>query len=48
MSRELAADLHPETLTIGFGYDPATALGSAKPLASLSSARPCRSGCNAC
>ena len=31
MSRELAADLHPETLTIGFGYDPATALGSAKP-----------------
>ena len=31
MSRELAGDLHPETLTIGFGYDPATALGSAKP-----------------
>lgn len=31
MSRELAADLHPETLTIGYGYDPATASGSAKP-----------------
>jgi cystathionine gamma-synthase/methionine-gamma-lyase len=31
MSRELAPDLHPDTLTIGYVYDPATALGSAKP-----------------
>ncbi len=31
MSRELSPELRPETLTIGYGYDPATALGSAKP-----------------
>lgn len=31
MGRELSPTLRPETLTIGYGYDPATALGSAKP-----------------
>ena len=31
MSHQLDPNLHPDTLTIGYGYDPATALGSAKP-----------------
>ena len=31
MSAEPDPDLKPETLTISFGYDPATALGAAKP-----------------
>jgi cystathionine gamma-synthase/methionine-gamma-lyase len=31
MSNELSPELRPETLTIGYGYDPSTALGSAKP-----------------
>jgi len=31
MSVEYGDDLHPETLTIGFGYDPRSAFGAAKP-----------------
>jgi cystathionine gamma-synthase/methionine-gamma-lyase len=31
MSVENPGDLHPETLTIGYGYDPRTAFGAAKP-----------------
>ena len=37
MSVEIDRDLHPDTLTIGYGYDPSTALGAAKPPVYLTS-----------
>ncbi len=37
MSGEIDPGLHPETLTIGYGYDPRTAFGAAKPPVFLTS-----------
>ena len=37
MSGEIDRALHPDTLTIGYGYDPASALGAAKPPVYLTS-----------